>query len=65
MKRTLLSVKEVAQEFGGDVQSVRHAYQRRDPAYRGSYDRAARDRRQLLAARTADRPRLVKRGRNF
>ena len=69
MKRTLLSVKEIAQELGVRVQSIRRAYWRGEiPAYRiskmlrfdlervqrnfwpkdcrGSYDQAARDRRQ-------------------
>ena len=35
MKRTLLSVKEVAQELGVSVQSIRRAYWRGEiPAYR-------------------------------
>ena len=35
MKRTLLSVKEIAQELGVSVQSIRRAYWRGDiPAYR-------------------------------
>ena len=35
MKRTLLSVKEVAQELGVSVQSIRRAYWRGDiPTYR-------------------------------
>ena len=34
MKRTMLSVKEVAQELGVSVQSIRRAYWRREiPAY--------------------------------
>ena len=35
MKRTLLSVKEIAQELGVSAQSIRRAYWRREiPAYR-------------------------------
>ena len=88
MKRTLLSVKEIVQELGVSVQSIRRVYWRREvPAYRistmlrfnldhaqrillakgyqRSHDHEVRDRRPRPAARPANRPRSVKRGRNF